>query len=180
MSAWAMVRKLLPIAGAVLAVTSCGTRHDSGRALYAPLTDVEATYGTLISAGNHPTPDQNGTGERVGLFQDASGTVWGLPLTVASSGAVNVCAPPGLRREKITDTFPAGSTIIGSTNEPTGWRGGTGNLELLLRDARGTVRWQAAHSAEFAAGPVCWAPESPGPPQQLHYYRLAPSATGRR
>jgi hypothetical protein len=171
-----MVRTLLPIAGAVIAATACGTSHDPGRAPYVPLAEVEGTYGTLITAGNHPTPDQHGTGERVGLFQDASGTVWGLPLSVASSGAVSVCAPPLLRSEKITDTFPAGSTIIGSTNEPTGWRGGTGNLELLLRDTRGKIRWQAARGAPSAAGPVCWAPESPGPPQQLHYYRLAPSA----
>jgi hypothetical protein len=165
---------LVTVAIAVIALTACGGSQDPGRAAWEPLGKVEAVYGALITAGNHPTPDQNGTGERVGLFQDSSGEVWGLPLTVASSGAVLACAPPLVRYGSVTDTFPAGSTVIGSTNEPTGWRGGTGNLELLLRDARGKIRWQAVSGARLAHGPACWAPQSPGPPQQLHYYRLAP------
>jgi hypothetical protein len=64
--------------------------------------------------------------------------------------------------------------VIGSTNEPTGWRGGTGDLELVLRDKQGTIRWQAVRGGDLPGGPACWAPEIPGPPQQLHYYRLAP------
>lgn len=159
-----------------LAFTACGTHHDRARAPYVPLAEVEAAYGPLITAGNQPTQDQNGTGERVGLFRDATGTVWGLPLTVASSGAILACAPPALRNGKVTDTFPTGSAIIGSTNEPTGWRGGTGNLELLLRDSSGTIRWQAIRGGQFHAGPACWAAQSPGPPRQLHYYRLVPAA----
>jgi hypothetical protein len=154
--------------------------HDLARAPYLPLGQVEATYGPLITAGNHPTPDQNGTGERVGLFLDASGDVWGLPLIVANSGVVLACAPPMVHEGKVTDTYPAGSVIIGSTNQPTGWRGGTGELEILLRDARGSVHWQAVRGAQLAAGAVCWTPESPGPQQQLHYYRLAPSISGAR
>ncbi len=117
---------------------------------------------------------QHGTGERVGLFRDASGEVWGLPLTVAANGTVLACAPPLVRYGRVTDTFPAGATVIGATNEPTGWRGGTGHLELLLRDARGKIERQTVSGARLATGPACWAPESPGPPQQLHYYRLAP------
>src|SRR5580698_8734315 len=156
------------VAIAAVALTSCGERPVRGRASYVPLAEAERVYGALITAGNHPTPDQHGTGERVGLFEDASGTVWGLPLTVASSGAVLVCAPPLVQYGHVTDTFSAGSKIIGSTNEPTGWRGGTGDLELLLRDAHGEVRWQAVGGAQLASGPVCQAPESPGPPQQLH------------
>lgn len=159
---------------AAIALTACGERHVPGRAAYEPLTQVEAVYGTLISAGNRPTPDQHGTGERVGLFRDASGEVWGLPLTVAANGTVLACAPPLVRYGRVTDTFPAGATVIGATNEPTGWRGGTGHLELLLRDARGKIERQTVSGARLATGPACWAPESPGPPQQLHYYRLAP------
>jgi len=168
-----MNRQLVSI---VIVLTACGRRHGPVGAPYLPLVEVEATYGRLITAGNHPTPDQHGTGERVGLFQDASGTVWGFPLIVASNGSVLACAPPAIREGKVTDTFPAGSTIIGSTNAPTGWRGGTGGLELLLRDQKGSVSWQAIRGAPFATGPACWAPKSPGPPQQLHYYRLVPRA----
>lgn len=159
---------------------ACGEHHDAPRAPFLPLAEVERTYGVLVTAGNHPTPGQNGTGERLGLFRDASGTVWGLPLIAFSDGRILACAPPQLHEQKVTDTFPAGSTIIGSTNEPTGWRGGTGELELLERDARGTIRWQAVRGAQLADGPACWAPESPGPPQQLHYYRLAPQAANHR
>jgi hypothetical protein len=159
---------------AVLALAGCEGRGTSEPAPYLPLAEVEGTYGALITAGNHPTPDQNGTGERLGLFQDPDGEVWGLPLTVATNGVIRACAPPLVRHAQVTDTFPAGSIVIGSTNEPTGWRGGTGDLELLLRDAHGTIRWQAVNGAPLATGPACWAPESPGPPLQLHYYRLAP------
>jgi hypothetical protein len=163
------------IAIAAMTLTGCGGRSAPERAPYVPIAAAEGIYGTLITAGNHPTPDQHGTGERIGLFRNASGEVWGLPLMVAASGGVLACAPPMVRNGHVTGTFPAGSTIIGSTNEPTGWRGGTGNLELLLRDARGNIRWQAVSGAPFAAaGPACLAPESPGPPQRLQYYRLTP------
>jgi hypothetical protein len=167
--------KLFVIAATSAVVfTACGGRTPE-RAQYAPLAEVETTYGRLITAGNHPTQDQNGTGERIGLFQDVSGAVWGLPLIVSKNGAVLACAPPALHQAKVTDTFPAGSAIIGTTNEPTGWRGGTGNLELLLREAGGAVRWLTVRGAAVDGGPVCWASESPGPPQKLYYYRLAPA-----
>ena len=65
--------------------TGCGNTHQPARAPYLPLAEVEAAYGPLITAGNHPTPDQHGTGERVGLFQDRSGGVWGLPLTMGAA-----------------------------------------------------------------------------------------------
>ncbi|HLX45482.1 MAG TPA: hypothetical protein VKR43_18680 [Bryobacteraceae bacterium] len=169
---------IIAIASSAIAFNGCAKPREPERASYVPLAEVEAAFGPLITAGNHPTLDQHGTGERVGLFRDASGELWGLPLTAASNGSVLACAPPLVRQGKVTDTFPAGSTIIGSTNEPTGWRGGTGDLELLLRDARGNIRWQAVRGAELTAGPVCWAPESPGPPQRLHYYRLVPGPSG--
>lgn len=170
-----MNNRNLLFAGIAVFLAACSRPPAVERSPYLPLADVEATYGRLITAGNHPTPSQNGTGERVGLFQDASGTVWGLPLSSATNGAMTACAPPKLKNGKVTDTFPEGSTIIGSMNEPTGWRGGTGNLELLVRGAEGGVHWQAVHSAPLPSGPSCWAPESPGPPQRLNYYRLAPT-----
>jgi len=169
-----MHRGLALITVTSLAVAACGKRAASQSAPYVPLAAVEAAFGPLITAGNHPTPDQNGTGERVGLFRDSSGTVWGFPLSAAADGAVLACAPPQVRDEKVTGAFPAGATIIGSTNRPTGWRGGTGSLELMLRNPDGIVQWQEVRGAPFTGGQVCWAPESPGPPQQLHYYRLVP------
>lgn len=159
---------------AAMALTACGPKDTRARAPYLPLADIERNYGALITAGNHPTPDQHGTGERVGFFQDASGTVWGLPLSIGPDSAVLACAPTGLRTAKVTGTFSIGSVIVGASNRPTGWRGGTGEMELLLRDRRGDLRWLAVDSAPLAGGPACWAPESPGPPQELHYYRLVP------
>src|SRR6476646_7163845 len=118
-------------------LTACSAHKDRPRASYVPLAELEAVYGPLITAGNHPTGDQSGTGDRLGLFRDAGGTIWGLPLAVAADGTVLGCAPPAVRDAPVTDTYPAGATIIGATNEPTGWRGGTGKLELLLREPQG-------------------------------------------
>jgi hypothetical protein len=155
-----------------MAFAACARHPDPPRASFVPLEDLEHVYGHLITAGNHPTPDQNGTGDRLGLFLDTNGTIWGLPLTISPGGAVLGCAPPALHDSKITDTYPTGATIIGATNESTGWRGGTGKLELLLRGPHGGIHWRAVNGARMAPGPVCWAQESPGPPQQLQYYRL--------
>lgn len=163
--------------GAVLvALASCNDTSEKPRAPLVPLSQLEAAYGPLVTAGNHPTPDQHGTGDRIGLFQEPSGTLWGLPLSVAAHGAVLGCAPAGLREAPVTDTLPAGTRVIGLTNEPTGWRGGTGELELLLRTAQGELRWQAVKGGEVAAGAACWAQEVPGPRQRLRYYRLAIAA----
>lgn len=133
-------------------------------------------YGPLIAVGNYPTPNQHGTGDRMGLFRDGSGTVWGLPLTIDGSGSVLGCAPPGLRVAPVTDTLPAGADIVGATNAPTGWRGGTGELELLFRDIGGEMRWRVIASGALVTEPACWAQEPPGPRQRLGYYRLAPAA----
>jgi len=137
------------------------------------LAEVEKVFGSLITAGNHPTADQHGTGEILGLFRDASGTVWGIPLMIDSRGAILGCVPATLHDAKVTDTFPAGATILGAVNEPTGWRGGTGKLELLIRDAQG-IRSYAVSGSQLTGGPVCWAADTPGPRQQLEYYRLTP------
>ena len=173
---------LLPAIAAILAIASfgCGRRHEPPRAPYVSLATAEATYGHLVTAGNHPTGNQNGTGERVGLFQEANGSIWGLPLAFESDGAILACAPPGLRDASVTDNIPAGSTLIGATNEPTGFRGGTGELEILLRVSRGAIRSQKTAGARIPTGPVCWAPDTPGPRQQLDYCRLSPNGGNNR
>jgi hypothetical protein len=163
---------------AVIAMLALARSSQPIQASYEPLAQAEARFGPLITTGNHPTSDQHGTGDRIGFFRDASGVVWGLPLTVSVTGDLLVCAPPLIQEQETTDTFPAGAAIIGTTSEPTGWRGGTGNLELLLRESNGAIRWQAVHGAPVASGPVCWAQESPGPVQPLNYYRLAPQTAG--
>jgi hypothetical protein len=171
-----MPARFAAVAITAIALTGCDSRKDLARAPYRPIVEVEAAYGPLITAGNHPTPNQHGTGERVGLFRDTSGTIWGFPVIMSPSGEIRACAPSSAHQAQVTDNFSAGSTVIGSTNAPTGWRDGTGQLELLLRDQRGTVRWRAVRGGRFASRSVCEAPQSPGPPQQLDYYRLAPEA----
>src|ERR1700722_3595083 len=131
-----MLPRFVGIALIAFMLGGCTKLRGPAPAPYMPLTEAEGIYGTLITAGNHPTPNQFGTGERLGFFQDASGTVWGLPVSIASDGAVLACGPRAIHNVQITDTFPKGWTIIGSANGPTGWRGGTGDLELLLRDGR--------------------------------------------
>ncbi len=139
------------------------------------MSEAEATFGRLMTTGNHPTPNQFGTGERVGLFNDRDGTIWGLPVAIAEDGEVRVCASSALHSASVTDTFPRGAVIIGTTNAPTGWRGGTGNLELVFRDQRGAIRRQSMAGSYPDRGPACQAPASPGPPQLLAYYRLTPA-----
>src|SRR5689334_11519825 len=81
--------RLSTVTAVTIMLVCCG--HDGPnlpRAAYVPLAQLERVYGSLITAGNHPTPDQNGTGDRVGLFLDAGGTIWGLPLAVENNGEV--------------------------------------------------------------------------------------------
>lgn len=168
------IRLLCCLVGSVLLLTACSGNHERGRSPYVPLRELEAEFGQLLTAGNHPTPDQSGTGDRLGLFRDSAGTIWGLPLAIEPDGSVIGCAPRALRDAPVTDTYPRGDTVIGATNEPTGWRGGTGKLELLLRGAEGQVRWHAVSGSHIDVGPACWAQELPGPEQRLLYYRLVP------
>jgi len=93
-------------------------------------------------------------------------------MALTSTGAVLACAPPALHDSKVTDTYASGDTIVGSTNEPTGWRG-TGKMELLLRGPRGNIQWRTITGVRITSGAVCWAQESPGLSQALWYYRLA-------
>ena len=142
--------------------SACSTRKERPQAPYVPLSQVESVFGHLITAGNHPTPDQMGTGDRVGLFRDSSGTIWGLPMATAGDGSVLVCAPAAVRDAPTTDHYPADLSVIGATNEPTRWRGGSGKLELLLRAADGNIRWQAVSGSHIDVGPACWPKIPPG------------------
>jgi hypothetical protein len=167
-------RSVLPLGcftSALLFVASCGHAEQTPRAGYAPIAQFEQNFGKLITVANTPTPDQHGTGDRLGLFQDDTGTIWGIPLTIDEHGGVLGCAPPTLRDAPVSDTLPADADdIIGAANEPSGWRGGTGKLELLLRDAQGQVRWHPVAAGQIKSGPVCW---SQSPPELiLPYYRL--------
>ena len=164
---------------ALTAACSCRARREERRqAPQESIAEVERTYGPLVATGNYPTPDQNGTGGRVGLFQDASGAIWGLPLFVDGNAVVAACAPAAVRDAKATDSFDAESSVVGATNQPTGWRGGTGDLELLLRDGQGTIRRQAVHGADLDEA-ACRAPELASSRQRLHYYHLVPYSGNR-
>lgn len=164
----------LVLSAAVL--SGCSAKQAaSPDASWVPLAQLEESYGPLVTVGNHPTPDQHGTGERLGFFREASGHVWGIPLTIGSGDAILGCSPQGLKSAAVTDTIPADSTIIGATNQPTGWRGGTGKLELLLRNSRGQLFKRDVAGGEMVSGPVCRAPELPGPPQKLRYYLIVPA-----
>lgn len=150
---------------------SCSRKPEQPKAAYAPIAQIEQSYGRLIATANMPTSDQNGTGDRLGLFRDDAGTIWGIPLTYDERGDLLGCAPPALREAPVTDHIPADALdIVGASNEPTGWRGGTGKLELLFRDTHGGLRWQAIAAGELKNGPLCWS-QSP-PVQPLPYYRL--------
>lgn len=108
----------------------------------------------------------------MGLFRDSGDTVWGIPITIADNGDLLGCAPPLLREFAVTDKLPTdGVDIIGAVIQPSGWRGGTGKLELLVRDAQGGLRLHPVAAAEVKTGPVCWS-QSPLE-QPLTYYRLS-------
>jgi hypothetical protein len=154
-----------------LMLSACSPRPEP--APYVKLSQVEATYGRMLTAANHPTAEQNGTGGRIGLFLDGHGELWGLPLDLEADGTILACAPSGLHGAKETDTYPAGASIIGATNAPTGDHGGTGRLEILLRDKDGVVSRRAVRGAKFEGGRACVASQ-PGPRLELNYYRLAP------
>jgi len=155
--------------------SSCSTESPA-RASYVPVDQLEATYGHLITLANAPTPDQNGTGDLMGLFRDDRGTIWGLPLSISADGTVLGCAPPSLHDVPVSGVLPADVVeIVGAANEPTGWRGGTGKLGLLLRDAQGKLRWYSVAPAEIMAGPVCWSRSAPE--QILRHYHVVKTAT---
>ena len=155
---------------------SCKRKPEQPKAAYAPIAQIEQSYGRLIATANMPTPDQNGTGDRLGLFRDDAGTIWGIPLMHDERGNLSGCAPPALRDAPVTDKIPEDTLdIVGASNEPSGWRGGTGKLELLFRDVQGGLHWQSIASGEIRTGPVCWSQSAPVQP--LPYYRLIKANT---
>jgi hypothetical protein len=119
--------------------TACARDKDRPRAPYVSLKEVENVFVPSGHCGQSPDVRSMGPGDRLGLFRDSAGTIWGLPLTIADDGSVLICAPSTLRNAPITDHYPAGATVIGAMNEPTGWRGSTGKLELLLREGQGKI-----------------------------------------
>lgn len=160
----------------LLLSASCSRKPEQPKAAYAPIAQIEQNYGRLIATANMPTPDQHGTGDRLGLFRDDTGTIWGIPLMYDEGGKLLGCAPPMLRDAPVTDKIPADTLdIVGASNEPSGWRGGTGKLELLFRDAGGGFHWQSITSGMIKAGPVCWSQSAPVQP--LPYYRLIKANT---
>jgi len=167
------------VASGAIGLASCHRPPETVRAQYLPVAEVERTFGPLIGAANQPTQDQHGNGTRVGLFRDPGGTIWGLPLSVGKDASVLACAPPALRHAEVTDHLAPGSSIAGSTNRPSGWRGGTGDLELLLRDTDGTIRRQAVRGADLPGGLTCGPAERPEFRPPLHYFRLAPAPPSR-
>ncbi len=159
------------LSATTLFLASCKSKPP--HAAYVPISELERTFGRLITVANIPTPNQHGTGDRLGLFSDDTGTVWGIPLTITDNGDLLGCAPPQLREFSITDTLPGDVEIVGAMNEPNGWREGTGNLELLLRNKKGELHRVQIKAGEVKDGLVCWS-QSP-PEQPLPYYRLASS-----
>lgn len=162
------------LAVTLIVLSACGRAVEPAPAPFVSSAAAEAAYGELLTSANRPTPGQYGNGERMGFFRRADGTVWGLPLLVAKDGAVLVCAPPTLFHAPVTDTFPSRTTIIAATNHPTGWRGGTGDVELLMRDPNGAIITRTVGGSKLHGEPACRTPESPDPPRELTYYRLVP------
>lgn len=158
----------------ILLMPSCRHTEQRPQVARVPVAQLEQTYGRLFAVANEPTPDQHGTGDRLGLFRDVDGTVWGIPLMIDDNGNVLGCAPPTLRDAPASDKLPD-DEIVGAANEPSSWRAGTGNLGLLLRDAEGQLRWQSVAALEIKTGPVCLSQSAPVQP--LMYYRLAKQGT---
>jgi hypothetical protein len=57
------------VGAVLLLVGSCG-RTESPRTAYVSIAQLEHSYGRLITVSNAPTPDQHGTGDRLGLTPD--------------------------------------------------------------------------------------------------------------
>lgn len=101
--------------------------------------------------------------------------ILGIPLTISGDGSAVGCAPPALRDAPVSDRLPANTAeIVGAANEPNGWRGGTGKLELLLRDEQGGLRWHPVGAVEIKTDPICWSQSLPV--QLLEYYRFVLSS----
>jgi hypothetical protein len=163
------MRGAIATALAALTLAACGEQQVNKPGSLRTLEEAQQIFGPLITTANQPTSYQSGTGQRLGFFR-SSGGVWGIPVLI-ESGEIRVCAPASIEDKGVTDTFPAGSEIIASTNKPTGWRGGSGVVELVLKDAAGTVRWHALRGGVFPDSTMCGA-RVPGSPAIPTYYRV--------
>ncbi len=133
--------------------------------------DLEKRFGKIIEVANIPTPDQHGTGDKMGLFHDKQDTFWGVPVSVGENQSLVGCAPPELEKAPVSDTLPSDTVeIVGVTNEPTAWRGGTGELKLVLRTSQNKLRWHTVKSITLETDSVCWSKSEPV--QALKFYRL--------
>ncbi len=174
----ASIRIYLILVTVLILITSFGCEWQKPKKRETTYTvsiaELEKDYGRLVIVANVPTTDQNGTGDRLGLFRDEEDTFWGIPLTRDAEGKVVGCVPASLREVSVSDTFPADTAeILGAADEPTSWRGGTGNLELLLRNKQGGLVWYSVKEVETKLEPVCWSQSDPVQP--LPFYRLVMS-----
>ena len=64
------------IVTAILLTASC-SHTERPQVAYVPIAQLEQSYGRLSTVSNEPTPGQHETGDRLGLFRDERGTVWG-------------------------------------------------------------------------------------------------------
>ncbi|MDH3492047.1 MAG: hypothetical protein OEM82_00735 [Acidobacteriota bacterium] len=133
--------------------------------------ELEKRFGKIITVANLPTPDQYGTGDKIGLFRDKDDTFWGIPVSVGENQSLVGCAPPNLDSIQVSDTLPSDTVkIVGAANEPTDWRGGTGSLKLLLLTSQNKLRWRTVKAVSLETNSVCWSKSDPVHP--LEFYRL--------
>ena len=100
------------LAAIALFLAACSTHQNRPRARYVPLTEIESVFGPIIMAGNQTTANQMGTGDRLGLFRDRVGTIWGLPLAIMAEGTVVGCALPAVRQAQVTDSTRQGQPLL--------------------------------------------------------------------
>jgi hypothetical protein len=153
------------------ALLSACTEERPLRTFNTSAEDLEKRFGQIIEVANIPTPDQHGTGDKMGLFRDKNGTIWGVPVSVGENQSLVGCAPPELEKVQISDTLPPDTVkIVGATNEPTTWRGGTGEMKLLLRTSQNKLRWHTVKPIDLVTDSVCWSKAKPV--RALKFYRL--------
>jgi hypothetical protein len=153
------------------ALFSACTEERPRQAYEISAEDLEKRFGKIITVANIPTSSQYGTGNKVGLFRDKDDTFWGIPVSIGENQSLVGCAPPDLDKVQISDTLPSDTVnIVGAANEPTAWRGGTGELRLLIRTSQNKLRWQTVKAVSLETDSVCWSKSDPV--HALEFYRL--------
>lgn len=133
--------------------------------------ELEKRFGPIVTVANIPTPSQKGTGDKLGLFLDKDGTFWGVPVSVGENQSLVGCAPPELEKARVSHTLRSDTVeVVGAANEPTAWRGGTGELKLLLRTSQNKLRWQIVNAVSLETDSECWSKSDPV--RALDFYRL--------